>query len=73
MKVFVIVGENKMIGNISARAAYSTRKAAEEHLADKIDRMWFDDRAVIVELELDKEQSVAQNSAADLGHDITIG
>jgi len=51
MKIFVIVGENKSIGNISARAAYVTLEAAEEHLASP-QKMWFDDRAEIVELEL---------------------
>lgn len=52
MTVFVIVGENTKFNNISARAVYSTREAAENHLKDK-DCMWFDERAVIVELELD--------------------
>jgi len=50
--VYVIVGENRTVNNISARAAYSTRDEAERHLTDK-NRMWFDDRAVIVELVLD--------------------
>ncbi len=48
-KVCVVIGENKTFNNISARAAYSTREAAE-----KFDR-WFDDRVQIVELELDAE------------------
>ena len=53
-KVYVIVGENRLIENISARAVYSTREKAQAHLDSK-ECMWFDDRAVIVELELDRE------------------
>ena len=49
MNVYVIVGHNRSLENISARAAYTTREAAEAHLASK-DCMWFDDRATIVEL-----------------------
>lgn len=56
MTIYVIVGENKSFENVSARAAYSTRELAEAHLANP-KSMWFDDRAVIVELELDKEVS----------------
>jgi hypothetical protein len=48
--IYVVVGENKMLNNISARGAYSTREAAERHVRDD----WFDDRATIVELELDE-------------------
>lgn len=54
MTVYVIVGHNKKCDNVSARAAYSTRAEAEAHLVDPT-RMWFDDRAVIVELEVDQE------------------
>jgi hypothetical protein len=54
MKVYVIVGENTLVNNISARAAYSRRRDAEDHLEDK-KRMWFDERAVVIELELDEE------------------
>jgi len=56
MKVYVIVGENKGLENISARAAYSRREDAEAHQNDPT-RMWFDDRSAIVELELDGEIS----------------
>lgn len=63
MKIFVIIGENQAVNNISARAAYSTREAAERHLQSK-SAMWFDDRAVIVELELDKEVPLNANTAA---------
>jgi hypothetical protein len=52
MTVYVIIGRNEMFNNVSARAAYSTREAAEAHLLSD-DKMWFDDAAVIVELELD--------------------
>ena len=52
--VYVVVGHNRSFDNISARAAYSTRAAADLHLADP-KRMWFDDRAVVVELEVDAE------------------
>ena len=51
-KVYVIVGENEKFNNISARAAYTRREDAEAHLLDK-ERMWFDDQAVVIELELD--------------------
>lgn len=51
--VYVIVGENKAMNNISARAVYSTRELAQAHL-DSEASMWFDDRAVIVELTIDK-------------------
>ena len=54
MTVYIIVGENRTLENVSARAVYSTRAAAEQHLGDP-DRMWFDDRAVIVALDIDKE------------------
>jgi len=54
MNVYVIVGHSKEFMNISARAVYSTREQAEKHLKDK-KRMWFDDSAAIVELEVDKE------------------
>ena len=47
-KVWVIVGWNRQEHNISARAAYSTREDAEQHLKDK-DRMWFDDEAAVIE------------------------
>ena len=59
MTIFVIVGENRSFDNISARAAYSRREDAESHLTDKA-RMWFDDRAVIVELELDKDAQLSE-------------
>jgi hypothetical protein len=49
MKIYIIVGENKKLSNISARAAYSTREAAELY------NNWFDDRITIVELDLDAE------------------
>lgn len=58
MTVFIIVGDNARLENISARAAYSTREEAEAHLADP-ERMWFDNRAVIVPLELDAEAKSA--------------
>ena len=51
MKVFVIVGENEMMQNISARAVYDSLEKAKAHLNDK-DKMYYDDRAVIIELEL---------------------
>ena len=51
MIVYVVVGRNNLLGNIGARAAYSTRAAAELHLTDPR-RMWFDDNATITELEL---------------------
>jgi hypothetical protein len=54
MKVYIVVGENRNVNNISARAAYSTQPLAEAHLADP-QRMYFDDRAVIVPLEIDVE------------------
>jgi len=54
MMVYVIVGESRSLGNISARAAYTTEEAACAHVNDD-ERMWFDDRAVVVPLELDKE------------------
>jgi len=56
MKIYIIVGENISLQNVSARAAYSTRAAADAHIADE-NRMWFDDRAVVVELELDAEHN----------------
>ena len=52
-EIFVIVGENQMLNNISARAAYSTKERAEAHLSSK-EAMWFDERSTIVKLELDK-------------------
>lgn len=55
MKIFVIVGHNRRLDNVSARAAYSSRAQAEAHLADR-ERMWFDDDAAIVELEVDREE-----------------
>ena len=58
MTLFVIIGQNLKLENVSARAVYSKREDAEAHLADKA-RMWFDDRAVVVELELDKELQAA--------------
>jgi hypothetical protein len=51
--VFGIVGENRTFNNISARAVYSCREDAEAHLRDP-ERMWFDDRAVVIPLMLDK-------------------
>lgn len=47
MKVYIVVGHNRLFDNVSARAAYSTREAAERY------DPWFDDRHVIVELEVD--------------------
>ena len=52
--VFVIVGRSDRFENISARAVYTTRAAAEQHLVDP-QRMWFDDAAVIVALMLNDE------------------
>lgn len=54
MTVYVIVGDNRLLQNISARAVYSKREDAEAHLKDA-KRMWFDDHAAIIELELDGE------------------
>lgn len=73
MKVYVIVGENRMFHNISARAAYSSREAAEAHLRD-VKKMWFDDRAVVVELELDEEEDLSaemmgEAEKEDFSHD----
>jgi hypothetical protein len=56
MKVYVIVGVNRLLENTSARAVYSRREDAEAHLLDK-KRMWFDDHAVMVEHEIDAELS----------------
>lgn len=56
MILYVIVGKNRLLNNISARAVYSKREYAENHLKDP-NCMWFDDEAVIVELELDKKTS----------------
>lgn len=54
MTVYVIVGANEAFENISARAVYSTREKADAHIKDA-KRMWFDDRAVVVELVVDVE------------------
>ncbi len=54
MKVFVIVGENDVLNNISAGAAFTTKEEAERYVADP-KRNWFYSRTAIVELELDKE------------------
>lgn len=55
MIVYAVVGENRGVNNVSARAVYSRREDADAHLADDA-RMWFDDRAVVIELEVDKER-----------------
>ena len=47
MTVYVIVGENRLLSNISARAVYTKREDAEAHLVSK-ERMWFDDHAAII-------------------------
>ena len=54
MKVYVVIGENQMMHNICAHAVYSNQRDAQEHLGDP-KRMWFADRAVINEIELDGE------------------
>ena len=51
--VYVIVGENQLLQTISARAVYTRREDAESHLRDP-ERMWFDNRATIVALVVDK-------------------
>jgi hypothetical protein len=63
MKVFVIVGENRKMSNISARAAYSTRELADRHISSK-EAMWFDDRAEVIELEVDAEVGKLLTEAA---------
>lgn len=63
MKVYVIVGHwsgFEGVENISARAVYSTRAEAEAHIADPA-RMWFDDRAAVIELEVDAEAKEKPN------------
>lgn len=64
MKVYVIVGENRQFENVSARAVYSTREKAEAHLTSK-ELMWFDDRAVIVELTIDREAPCTSPALSD--------
>jgi hypothetical protein len=48
MKVYVVVGENRWLSNISARAVFCTRVEAENYEATQD----FDDRTQIVELDL---------------------
>lgn len=57
--MFVVVGHNRVFDNISARAVYSTREAAEAY------DDWFDDRWTIVELELDAEPATAKDAGKD--------
>ena len=59
MKVYVIVGENLDLENVSARAVYSKLEDAEAHLRSK-ELMWFDGRAAIVEHELDAVQNLTR-------------
>ena len=56
MQIYVIVGHNQELENISARAAFTDRTEAEAYIKDP-KRNWFDDRSVIVPLELDTELS----------------
>ena len=53
MNIFVVVGENTGMGNISARAVFTTKVKAQEWIDDPVQN-WFNDKTVIVgPLELD--------------------
>lgn len=54
MKVYVVIGENRRMHNISAHAAFTTRTAAEKWAKDPKEN-WLSDRWAINEVELDLE------------------
>lgn len=53
MRIYVVVGENRRLANISARAAFTTKEKAQDWI-DNPKENWFNDVCAIVELELEQ-------------------
>jgi len=58
--VYVVVGRNKQLDNVSARAVYSRKPDAFAHVANVKER-WAEEEAAVVELVVDQDVGVLKS------------